>query len=291
MEIPVRTLDTFLGSHHTPYLPFNIEMFAYPGPEDAKEIHRHNYFQILCIDQGTVQQSIEQDSYRLVSGDISVIFPKQIHMIEFSPGCKGVVIRFDEVLFCSDILKKELSAYNIDLYNKLNYIRLSREKYRHIRKMADNIHDLHTHITPIKKEQIRFYIKILLLQLIEDVHDDVLPGKNLPTINVYARFKELIDEQYTETKTVAGFASQLGLSTKKLNEICKKETGSTALSVIHERKMLEIKRMLLFSGETNKEIAFKLGFASPSALNKFIFTKTGKTPTELKKNLSQTYKQ
>ena len=87
------------------------------------------------------------------------------------------------------------------------------------------------------------------------------------------------------------YASQLGISSKKLNEICKRESGMTALEVIHERLMVEIKRMLLFSGERIKEIAFTLGFASVSSFNKFIYSKTCKTPTELKNSLSQNYKE
>lgn len=59
-----------------------------------------------------------------------------------------------------------------------------------------------------------------------------------------------------------------------------------ALAVIHERILVEVKRIFMFSGHTNKEIAYQLGFTSPSAFNKFIYAKTGKTPTELRKELA-----
>jgi AraC family transcriptional activator of pobA len=80
------------------------------------------------------------------------------------------------------------------------------------------------------------------------------------------------------------------ITPKKLNEICKNKTGKTALNIIHERILTEIKRSLIFSGKTHKEIAYDLGFDSPSALNKFVYTKLQETPSELKEELSRIYK-
>lgn len=167
---------------------------------------------------------------------VSVIFPNQLHRITFSPDAEGVILMFDEALFCSDILKNELKAYNYNLYNKLNIISRERINYNQIRKMIHHVTFLFNNITPIRKEQIRFYIKILLLQLIEDVHEEIQPQKNLPTVNLYARYKGLIDNQYAENKAVKEYARQMGITTKRLNTICKIEAKSTALAVITDRK-------------------------------------------------------
>lgn len=270
-------------------MPFFIRYIE--NDREMEEIHSHDYFQIIVIDKGEANHCIEYDPPLLMKEcEVSVVFPKQIHQISFNR-CNGVVLMFDEALFCSDILKKELSAYNVDLYRKLNHIVYERERYQKIRNQVEQICLLYEDISPIKKEQIRFYIKILLLQLIEDVHEKEQPAKNLRVVNIYAAYKELVDKQYNKTKTVADYAKQIGISAKRLNTICRQEAGMTALAILHERIMVEAKRMLLFSGESIKEISFRLGFASPSAFNKFIFTKTNKTPTELKNSLSQNYKQ
>lgn len=83
----------------------------------------------------------------------------------------------------------------------------------------------------------------------------------------------------------------MGITSKKLNEICKAEAGMTALSVIHERLIVETRRLLLFSGKSIKEISFTLGFTSPPAFNRFVYSKTNKTPTQLRESLSQNAKQ
>lgn len=289
MEVAVHTLEQYFVKSGRPNLPFHIESIE--ETSETKGIHCHDFFQIIFIDEGEAEHTIEYDPpLRMTAHTISVLFPKQIHQIAFSCGCKGVVFRFDEALFCSDILKKELSAYTINLYRKLNYIDYRQTNYPNARAIVNQICLLNDRITPIKKEQIRFYIKILLLQLIEDVHDKHDQGKLLPDVNLYAKYKELIENQFHKTKTVAGYASQIGITTKKLNHICKKEAGMTPLEVLHERIIVEAKRLLLFSGESIKEIAFRLGFASPSSFDKFIYSKTNKTPTELKNSLSQNNK-
>lgn len=290
MDIVINRLEQYFTESDKPNLPFHIK---YVGKsKNIDEIHCHNYFQIILIDKGEVIHHIEYAEPIVMNEyQVSVIFPKQIHQISFFPECKGVILMFDEALFCSDILKKELSAYNQDLYKKLNYIKYDKVKYENIRNQVNQICQLYENISPIKKEQIRFYIKILLLQLIEDVHEKESPEKILPTINIYAKYKTLIDEQFSTTKTVANYAAQIGISTKRLNNICKQEAAMTALAVLHERILVEARRMLLFSGDSIKEIAYKLGFTSPSAFNKFIYSKTSKTPTELKNSLSQKDKQ
>lgn len=290
MDVAVNTLENYFNQSGKSNLPFFIKTIE--GNDNITGIHCHDYFQIIFIDKGNARHDIEYEKPVLMNKqDVSVIFPKQIHQITFSSDCKGVILMFDEALFCSDILKKELSAYNIDLYKKLNHIRYDEANYEMIKKKVHQICLLYDNISPIKKEQIRFYIKILLLQLIEDVHENKSEEKSLRTVNIYAQYKELIEEQYRKTRKVSDYAQLIGISAKRLNRICRKESGMTAQMVLHERLFVEARRLLLFSDESIKEIAYKLGFTSPSAFNKFIYSKTNKTPTELKGSLSQNYKQ
>jgi AraC family transcriptional activator of pobA len=49
----------------------------------------------------------------------------------------------------------------------------------------------------------------------------------------------------------------------------------------------EAKRLLLFEKGSHKEIAYDLGFDSPTSFSAFIKTKTGLSPSELSKQLSE----
>ena len=253
--------------------------------------HKKDHFFILVIEKGKLQLHIEDKIHSLKTGQISVVFPEQVHFISnCSEDLKGKIILFEEILFCSDILKNELSTYNVNLSTQLNCTILSVEDFEQSVNAIRIIKGIYEHPSLIKKEQARFQIKIFLLGLIESVHG-LHPILHKETVDkpIYVRFKKLLNEHYKQYRTVQYYAEELAITPKKLNSITKKHCGETAIQAIHNRILIEIKRQLMFSDLSHKEIAFDLGFNSPSALNKFVKSKLKETPTELQQELAQMY--
>lgn len=253
--------------------------------------HKKDHFFILVIEKGKLQLHIEDKIHSLKTGQISVVFPEQVHFISnCSEDLKGKIILFEEILFCSDILKNELSTYNVNLSTQLNCTILSAEDFEQSVNAIRIIKGIYEHPSLIKKEQARFQIKIFLLGLIESVHG-LHPILHKETVDkpIYVRFKKLLNEHYKQYRTVQYYAEELAITPKKLNSITKKHCGETAIQAIHNRILMEIKRQLMFSDLSHKEIAFDLGFNSPSALNKFVKSKLKETPTELQQELAQMY--
>jgi AraC family transcriptional activator of pobA len=255
--------------------------------------HKKDHFCIILVESGNVKIHIEDKKHVLNSGKISIIFPDQIHFLSnLSTDLSGKIILFEEVLFCSDILKNELSAYNVNLSVHLNCTALSSTEFEQVLPIIKNIQDIYSAPSLVKKEQARFYIKIFLLGLIESIHGQY-PVLHLdtqgPDQNTYIAFKKLLNQQYKTERTVQYYALELAISAKKLNALNKKFAGETAINAIHNRILTEIKRQLLFTDRSHKEIAFDLGFSSPSALNKFVKAKLKETPTDLQNELAQIY--
>ncbi|AZA55318.1 AraC family transcriptional regulator [Chryseobacterium sp. G0201] len=253
--------------------------------------HKKDHFFIIVIENGNLQIQIEDKVHSLKSGKISVVFPEQVHFVSKpSDDLKGKIIQFEEILFCSDILKNELSTYNVNLSTQLNCTILSPEDFEQSLHEIEIIKGIYQKPSLIKKEQARFHIKIFLLGLIESVHG-LHPILHKETVDkpIYVRFKKLLNQHYKEQRTVQYYAEELAITTKKLNSITKKHCGETAIQAIHNRILIEIKRQLIFSDLSHKEIAFDLGFNSPSALNKFVKAKLKETPTELQQELAQMY--
>ncbi|MEG0455523.1 MULTISPECIES: AraC family transcriptional regulator [Bacteroides] len=289
-DLPLYTLESYFQAAHKPCIAFNLERLCHESPNDETLPHRHDYYQIVVLDKGSAVHRIEFDTYHMSAGTISVLFPKQFHQITFSDDAQGYVIMFCDELFCSAVLKTELSAYTISLQQRLNYICPSADDYLSICKVVLQIKELYENLSIAKKEQIKFYIKIILLQLMELGTDREPSRSETEEATIFLQFKDLVEEQFRVCRTVQNYAGQLGITTKKLNSICNQYTGETALAVIHERTLLEIKRLLVFFDYSIKEIAFDLGFDSQSALNKFIASKANCTPSELKYQLAHIYK-
>ena len=86
------------------------------------------------------------------------------------------------------------------------------------------------------------------------------------------------------------YIEKLITTEKKLSSTIKKHTGLSPLQVIHNRILLEAKRLLLFEETTHKEITYQLGFDSPASFSTFIKSKTGFAPSELTKHLAEIHK-
>lgn len=274
-------------------LSFRVFDLSTASVEDYFEPHKKDHFCIILVETGNIKVHIEDKIHLLNSGKISILFPEQISFVSnLSADLSGKIILFEEVLFCSDILKNELSAYNVNLSAHLNCTALSSHEFEQVLPIIKNIQDIYNAPSLVKKEQARFYIKIFLLGLIESIHGQhpvLHQDTQGPDQNAYIAFKKLLNHQYKSERTVQYYALKLAITTKKLNGLNKKYSGETAINAIHNRILTEIKRQLLFTDRSHKEIAFDLGFSSPSALNKFVKAKLKETPTDLQNELAQIY--
>jgi AraC family transcriptional activator of pobA len=103
-------------------------------------------------------------------------------------------------------------------------------------------------------------------------------------------FYQLLEINYRNNRGVPFYIDKLVTTEKKLSSIIKKHTGLSPLQVIHNRILLEAKRLLLFEKITHKEISYQLGFDSPPSFSAFIKSKTGYSPSELTQHLAEIHK-
>lgn len=254
-----------------------------------EELHRHDFFQIILLEEGHIRQSIDFTEYDMNARSVSVVFPRQLHQLQLSDDARGWIVMFDSTVFCTEMLRNELKDYNIDLQQKINFLAFgqSPEIFRELLELVDHIRQTSTALNPIRKMQVKLTIKIMLLKII-DFHPNALSQTISDSeTSLYIRFREQVDEHYQRQRKVNVYADHLGLTVKKLTAICRHYSGLSPLEIIHEKLSLELKKVLALDHLTFKEIAFEYGFSSQSALNKYIEQKFGMTPLALKNKLKQ----
>ena len=289
MDFKILNLTDEINKPDDKYLSFRV--IDYSDKSDKYALpHKKHYFCVVFVISGSVCINIEDRINCLKEGKIVTLFPGQIH--HFYNGSKDFLAKmllFEEVLFCSDILKNELSVYDVSLTQQLNNLALSSGDFSAAMVHLNSIETIYNAPSLIKKEQGRFYIKILLLGLIETIHGSHPLMHHDADRKMFVEFKKMVNTHFKEYRHVGYYSDQLLITKKKLNEITKKHCGINALAAIHERLLTEIKRLMLYSDLSHKQIALDLGFSSPSALNKFIKTKLKETPTDLQNKLEQIY--
>ncbi|ASU35881.1 helix-turn-helix domain-containing protein [Mucilaginibacter xinganensis] len=102
-------------------------------------------------------------------------------------------------------------------------------------------------------------------------------------------FQERINACFRELREVGDYAALLNISPGHLSEVVKIQSGKPAIKHIHDRQVLEARRLLFHTANSLKEIAFDLGFSDASYFNRFFKRETGLTPAEYRANIRKMY--
>jgi|GEM_PF-241513 len=94
------------------------------------------------------------------------------------------------------------------------------------------------------------------------------------------RFKQLLQHHLLRKRSVAEYADLLAVTPSHLNRCVREITGRTAKDIMVEMLLLEARVLLKQPGGTVSEIAYRLGFATPSHFVKLFRSRQGITPLE-----------
>lgn len=265
----------------------NILPLDHTNPYDFKREHRHTYFEIMLIEKGGCNQLIDFKNYLGYDHSCYIICPQQIHLMNRNDS-SGTVIQFTEERINSSDLRtnlRQLLFYEessivfenrIDLFNELQFL----------------LNILSKHITKndIASNQVVVHIFQAFVSLVLEnnrIKDNTVKSLDKKTI---IDFYQLLESHFKDNVGVQFYIEKLGTTEKKLSAATKKHAGLSPLQVIHNRILLEAKRLLLFEETSHKEISYELGFDSPASFSTFIKSKTGFSPSELTKQLAEIHK-
>lgn len=102
-------------------------------------------------------------------------------------------------------------------------------------------------------------------------------------------YQAKVEANFRELHEVGAYASLLNISAGHLSEVVKAQSGKPAIKHLHERLVLEARRLLFYTSLALKEIAFDLGFADASYFNRFFKRETGITPAEYRTSIRKMY--
>lgn len=105
-----------------------------------------------------------------------------------------------------------------------------------------------------------------------------LDGMQYNDVDIVREFHFLVDINFKTIKTVKEYAGLMHKSPKTLANLFAKLGAKTPLQIIHERVILEARRLLTYTDKTVNEIAFDLGFEEPATFFKLFKKHLGESP-------------
>jgi AraC family transcriptional activator of pobA len=250
--------------------------------------HRKDYYMMVLVRTGGSRHWVDMAPYTLKPDTFYFSVPHQVHVKEKSVFMNGILLCFtDEFLAIEEnqLLKQLPVIQNPQNGHELN---LAAENVAFIDDILRKMLAEYGQKQDWRNGMLLAYLRVLLIYLsrlyTEQFSEDVPEGKML-----LKKFHALIDEQYKELHDVAGYADQLFISAGHLGEVIKQQSGKTAIEHIHERLILEARRLLFHTEYSIKEIAWQLGFEDASYFNRFFKRLNSETPLHYRRQSRDMY--
>ena len=249
-------------------------------PSYLNDPGRKDFFEIVWLQNEFPLHAIREEENPGRGDWIYLIPPYRVHQLN-KAGKKGILLSFKR-----DFLNEEDKEFYLDIFKIFNIqgefscLPLTGENTAELGKiyqlLEEEYREQHNNFLILKA-----LLKVFLLKLIR-IKEHVFTTQDVNQKRVY-EFMLLLEENYQQERNADFYARELGLSSKRLNQILKEKLDKTVMQLIHDRIILEAKRKIIHSENTLKEIAYDLGFTDRPYFSRFFKKQTGVSPEDFQK--------
>ncbi|MFI8371400.1 helix-turn-helix domain-containing protein [Streptomyces sp. NPDC085466] len=271
-EPPVHRLELRLPEQ----VPFAAGGFDAMGPMSRADYpHRHTFYEIVHVVEGTGVHVIDTGRYALRPPQLGVILPGQVHRWEGVRGLEGSL-----VLFTPEFL--------VDGADDLALLRRLGE-----RPWADLDEAAHARTSLLMAELAEEYragadgFAGVLRSLL---HVLLVRAARVPGGRVVAPARGLAEEflglagRATAGMSVRECAERLGVTPGHLTEVVRAATGRTPAALLREARVREAQRLLVATGLSVRQVAARVGFEDPAYFCRFFRREVGRSPGDFRKH-------
>lgn len=248
---------------------------------DDQRVYRATYNRIFLITTGSGQVVIDGSSYPVTGNQLFLIAKGQLFTFTTGATLTGYAICFGDCFW--EKAPESASNCKAVLFNNASdnqQIPLTTDDIQELDPLFKALHIEFLKPCYINKpDAMAAYLKIIMIKT-ANINASLSKGFDSYDNQLYRQFLELVSRQYQNTHEVAGFAKQMGISTRKLTELCNRCAGKGAKEIINGQLISEAKRSLQFSAKPVKEIAYHLNFSTPEQFSHFFKKNTLISPNQ-----------
>jgi AraC family transcriptional regulator, transcriptional activator of pobA len=251
------------------------------------EAHFHEGLdQLFVFDMGKVKQQLDY-APTSIQGPAMVWLPALcIHAFDYEPGMEGWVITVPTIDLAQLAAEAPYLSHWIDKSQLVvgpQYASILAEAI----ELARKIESTHRELREDQNLALKSLFSLLMILLNRCLRDrETVPNdsKERPR-NLARRFLSRLEDPETTVHSVAAVAGALSVTPTHLSRSVKAVTGRTASEILIDQLLLRSKRKLAFTDQSVSDIAFDLGFSSPSYFSRFFSAKTAESPRDFRKRL------
>jgi len=251
--------------------------------------HRKAYYFLALVKAGSNRHWIDTKPYTIKPNAFYFTVPHQVHLKEEVQPFTGITLGITEEFLALDesgSLKKLPVIQNPDNGHELL---LSDADLIFVEDLLEKmLVEYHTK-NNWQNTMLLAYTKVLLIYLSRLYEQQFSLTATQPNSTLLKTYLYKIEEWYTRLHDVAAYAGMMNISAGYLSELVKEQSGKPAIVHIHERLIVEAKRLLFHTDQSIKEIAYALGFEDASYFNRFFKRIAQSTPADYRSSIRKMY--
>ena len=283
----------YLSAKMKHFRQFAFKQFGYF--DFHKDLHEQlagqdlsNFIKIVLI-KAKGKVTIDFKQYDLKEDALFFINPGQHWW--FDDNCMGTMIYYNRDFYCVEIHDKEVACDGILFHNvyEIPVILMKATVATDIQQTMKEIKaEIELDDTAVE-EMLRILLKRIIIKAtrIWKQEHHVTDEKARDEVEFSRSFSQLVEWHYARLHTVADYADLLHITPKALNKRITRYSNTTPNDIIKNRIILEVKRLLVHTQLSVKEISYKLGYDDVSYFIRFFTKQAATTPN----NFRLTYQQ
>lgn len=233
-------------------------------------------------------------STRLLVDDVAcsvqenqMLFLTEFHKVEVQEIGEVRLVRFNRAFYCILDHDSEVSCKGILFFGAagvpvVDIPAQELEKFDVLWKMFSIEMTSRDHL---QIEMLQMMLKRLLILSTriyrEEQHVDSMKTNQL---DIVREFNFLVEKHFKTRHNVADYAAMLHKSPKTLANYFARYNQKTPLQIIQDRILLEARRLLHYTDQSIKEIAYELGFEDIQTFSRFFRNKEGVSPSDYRES-------
>lgn len=260
-------------------MPINAVLEQDYGDHSPLRPHRLNFYLLLIITGGEGLHTIDFLDYPCHRGTVLTIRKDQVHQFQKTM-LEGYMLLFTEEFVLSYL--EQTGAHKIrELFNELLFSQQTVLEGEAFAQMLALVSEIATEFGTARDEHSPGIIRNLLQVLVSRLHRHKA-GLQESAAQKYREqflaFQQLVEAHCAENRSVQFYAEKLAITPRTLHTITRAVIGKSSKEFIDQLCVLRIKRLLINSSLSIKEIAFAMGFEETTNFFKYMKRMTGMTP-------------
>ena len=246
-----------------------------------------NPFYNIYLIEGSGEVRIDFADYRFAGPIALFSTPYQhIHFIA-DPQISVRTLQFHGDFYCIEYHKKEVACNGL-LFNNIYlqpFIQVSAGQFEELQELFNKLASELNFTDTYSEAVARAYLQLVLALSSKIKIGSMISGEDEQIRHPVMKFKALLEQHFYTERQPAFYAEQLGISTNAFSKKCKEHYQRSPSELIHERVILEAKKLIHLTYHSIKQIAGELNFDDENYFGRYFKKHTGITPSTFRENV------